>query len=81
MRIVNEKKSKYYDAAFSHFEQAKRCYEKADLDSVWRDMVEDVRANHFRKYSFMPGFEEIVAGKGPSTRPSFLERAKKNWQR
>ena len=29
MRILNAKKSKYYDAALSNFEDAKRCYEKA----------------------------------------------------
>jgi len=28
------------------------------------------------KYSFMPGFKRVVAGKGPSTEPSFIERAK-----
>ncbi len=81
MRIVNAKKSKYYDAALSHFEQAQQCYEIADLESAWLDTVEAVRAAHYRKYSFMPGFEEIVAGKGPSTCPSFLERAKERWQK
>ncbi|MDM8517331.1 hypothetical protein QUF76_14105 [Desulfobacterales bacterium HSG16] len=34
LRIVNAKKSKYYNAAISNFEQAKRCYEKAGLESV-----------------------------------------------
>jgi hypothetical protein len=27
----------------------------------------------------MPGFEEIVAGGGPSAKPSFIERAKARW--
>ena len=76
LRIVNAKKSKYYDAAISNFEQAKRCYEKAGLESVWLETVEEVMNNHSRKYSFMPGFEQVVAGKGPSTKPSFIERAK-----
>ncbi|MGD9162808.1 MAG: hypothetical protein PVG39_30660 [Desulfobacteraceae bacterium] len=77
LRIVNAKKSKYYDAAISNFEQAKRCYEKAGLESTWIELVEDVRNNHSRKYSFIPGFEQVVEGKGPSTKPSFIELAKK----
>jgi hypothetical protein len=34
---------------------------------------------HHRKTGFMAGFEEIVAGSGPSEKPSFLERAKARW--
>jgi len=81
MRIVDAGKSRYYTAALTHFEQAKRCYDRADLASLWEDTVEQVRRNHQRKYSFMPEFEEIVAGNGPSTKPSFIERAKNRWQR
>jgi len=29
MRIINAKKSKYYNAALENFEQARRCYERA----------------------------------------------------
>jgi hypothetical protein len=29
--------------------------------------------------ALMPGFEAIVAGSGPSEKPSFLERAKTCW--
>ncbi len=76
LRIVNAKKSKYYDAAISNFEQAKRCYEKASLESVWLELVENVRNNHYRKYSFMPGFEQVAEGKGPRTKPSFIDLAK-----
>jgi hypothetical protein len=35
-----------------------------------------VRADHRRKVGFMAEFEELVAGAGPSAKPSFLERAK-----
>ncbi|MBI1876292.1 MAG: hypothetical protein HYS05_20700 [Acidobacteria bacterium] len=31
LRIVNAKKSKYYDAALSNFERARRCFERAGL--------------------------------------------------
>lgn len=81
LRIVNAGKSKYYDAAISNFEQAKRYYEKADLEPVWLETVEKVMNNHARKYSFMPGFKRVVAGKGPSTEPSFIERAKTRWRK
>jgi hypothetical protein len=79
MRIVNAKKSKYYDAAISNFERAKRCYERAGLTADWEEIVNRVRADHHRKTGFMSGFEDLVAGSGPSDQPSFLERAKARW--
>jgi hypothetical protein len=79
MRVVNAKKSKYYDAALSNFERARRCYEKAGLVADWQRVVTNVRSEHHRKTGFMSGFEEIVAGSGPSEKPSFLERAKARW--
>jgi uncharacterized protein DUF6880 len=81
MRIVNAKKSKYYDAALSNLERAQRCYTKAGLDAEWTAFVAEVRADHHRKGGFMPGFERLVAGRGPSTVPSFLERARRRWSR
>jgi hypothetical protein len=41
--------------------------------------VTQVRADHHRKSGFMPGFERLVAGAGPSDEPSFLTRAKARW--
>jgi hypothetical protein len=80
MRVVNAKKSKYYDAALSNFERARRCFVKAGLVADWQRIVETVRSEHHRKTGFMPGFEEIVAGSGPSEKPSwFLDRAKTRW--
>jgi phage-related protein len=76
MRAVNAKKSKYYGAALSTFERARRCFEMAGLPTGWQRVVEEVRSKHHRKTGFMTGFEEIVAGLGPSQKPSFLERAK-----
>jgi hypothetical protein len=80
LRIVNAKKSKYYDAALSNFERAKRCFERAGLEGEWSKTVRQVRADHHRKGSFMPGFERLVEGVGPSDEPSFLERAKALWR-
>ncbi|MBI4537410.1 MAG: hypothetical protein HY712_05585 [candidate division NC10 bacterium] len=79
MRVVNAKKSKCYDAAVSNFERGRRCFEKAGRIADWQRVVEKVRAEHHRKTGFMSGFEEIVAGSGPTKKPSFLERAKTRW--
>ena len=79
MRVVNAKKSKYYGAALSNFERARRCFEMAGLPAGWQRVVETVRSTHHRKTAFMAGFEKIVAGLGPSRKPSFLERAKARW--
>ena len=81
LRIVNGKKSKYYAAALSDFESAKRCFERAGLGAEWQKTVSQVRADHHRKSGFMSGFERLVAGSGPSEEPSFLEQAKARWSR
>jgi hypothetical protein len=79
MRILKAKKSKYYDAALSHFENAKRCYERSDLHREWAALVADVRRPHHRKVGFMADFERLAAGHGPSDAPSFLDRARNRW--
>ena len=79
MRILNEKKSKYYYAALSHFESAKQCYQRAGMHQEWNAVVAEVRQAHHRKTGFMPGFERLAAGRGPSQEPSFLERARNRW--
>lgn len=81
MRILKAKKSKYYDAALSNFEDARGCYGRAGLGTNWESLVREVRAEHYRKAGFMRGFEEVVAGGGPSAKPTFLERAKARWSR
>jgi hypothetical protein len=80
LRIVNGKKSKYYDAAASKFERAHQCYERAGLDAEWVQLVREVRARHHRKLAFLSGFESIVAGRR-SAPASFLERAKARWNK
>lgn len=80
IRILNSKKSKYYDNALRHFRSARDLYRKAGLDSEWQATVEAVRAGHSKKYGFMPGFELIVAGES-ADRPSFAERARARWAR
>ncbi len=75
MRTLKAKKSKYYGAALSNFEDARRCYERAGLSKKWESLVRELRAEHHRKTGFMSGFEEVVAGGGSSKKPTFLERA------
>ena len=49
------------------------------LSAEWSKTICQVRADHQRKSSFMPGFERLVAGAMPSDEPSFLDRAKARW--
>jgi hypothetical protein len=79
MRIVSAAKSKYYDAALSNFERARRCYVRAGLAAEWANTVCHIRASHRRKAGFMSGFEALAAGHGRPSQPSFLERAKTRW--
>jgi hypothetical protein len=79
MRIVNAKKSEYYEAALANFERAQHCFERAGLADQWQRIVKQMRLDHHRKVGFMTGFEEVVAGSGASRRPSFLQRAKARW--
>lgn len=81
MRIVNSGKSKHYRAALGNFERAMRCYEQAGLTAQWAEVVRDVRSKHHRKHGFMPGFEKLVSGTGPSNEPQFLERARARWSK
>jgi hypothetical protein len=79
VRILNAKKSKYYDAALAHFENARRCYVRSGLLREWAALVEEVRGAHHRKAGFMADFERLAAGHSRSEAPSFLERARSRW--
>lgn len=79
MRIVDAKKSKYYDAALSNFERARNCYQKAGLSVEWEKTVHMVSAAHYRKTGFISGFQALAAGAKHRERPSFLEAARARW--
>ncbi len=79
MRVVDAKKSKYYDAALSNFERARDCYRRAGLATEWEDTVRRVRACHYRKTGFIGGFDSLAAGAKRRDQPSFLARAKARW--
>ena len=80
MRIVNAKKSKYYDATRSpNFERARDCHPRAGRAAEWEQTVRRVCAAHYRKTAFINGFRALAAGAKHNDRPSFLERAKARW--
>ena len=81
MRILNKGQSKYYRYALEHFQKAGKLYRKAGRDQLWMEVVEKVRRNHSRKYSFIPYFEKIVAGRPLKEPESFKTRALKRWKK
>ena len=81
MRILKKGKSNYYRYALEHFSKVQKLYGKAGRDQLWMDLVERVRRDHFRKYSFIPHFEKIVAGRPLKKPESFKARALKRWKK
>ncbi len=81
LRIVEPGKSPYYAAAHRHLGHARELLLAAGHEKEWVDLVSAIRAAHRRKYSFMPRFEAIVAGRRPVQQPTFLDRARAAWQR
>ena len=79
LRILNARKNKYYDAALSHFTNARRSYERAGIHREWVALIADVRRAHHRKSRFMADFDRLAAGQRPRASPSFLERARSHW--
>jgi hypothetical protein len=79
LRVVEAKKSRYYDAAARNFRLAKACYERAGLGAEWKKLVRLVRAEHSRKSGFMHYFERIASGEVDRPAPSFLDRARERW--
>jgi uncharacterized Zn finger protein len=81
MRILKKGKSQYYQYALEHFRNAGKLYRKAGRDQLWKDLVERVRRDHSRKYTFIPDFEKIVAGRSLKKPESFETRALKRWKK
>jgi uncharacterized Zn finger protein len=80
MRILNSKKSKYYDAALEHFQSARKIYLKAGGEAQWQAIVNVIQTEHSRKRGFLLGLGLIEAGKSPSG-PSFAGRAQARWRK
>jgi len=81
MRILKKGKTKYYQYALEHFRKAQKLYEKSGRDQLWMDLVERVRRDHSRKYSFIPDFEKIVDRRPLKKPESFETRALKRWKK
>jgi tetratricopeptide (TPR) repeat protein len=81
MRILKKGKSKYYQYALEHFWKAGKLYRRAGRDQLWMDLVERVRRDHSRKYSFIPDFEKIVAGRPLKKLESFETKTLKRWKK
>ncbi|NQT58649.1 MAG: hypothetical protein HQ557_06665 [Bacteroidetes bacterium] len=79
LRIVKAKKSKYYGIANEHLLKAKKLYVENNCQKEWSSLVENIRRDHYRKYSFIGDFEKIVSGEYPEYLESFEERTKKRW--
>jgi len=80
MRIILSGKSKYYHYALEHFRNARKLYKKSGCNQMWLSLVDRVRQDHSRKYSFIGDFEEIAAGNRPEPPESFEKRAQKRWK-
>ena len=76
LRILNSRKSKYYDEALDHFDRAREC-----LVKEWDSLVSKVRSDHGRKTSFIGRFEVLLSRGTLPKAPSFLERARKRQAR
>lgn len=67
--------------ALEHFQKAKKLYYEAGCEKEWLSLVENIRKEHSRKYSFIGDFEKLVSGKYPELTKSFLEKAREIWKK
>ncbi len=51
----------------------------AGLPDCWDQLVDQVRANHYRKAGFVREFEKVVTGVTPEPEPSFPGKARACW--
>lgn len=80
-RILHAKRSKYYEVAVLDLAHARDGFLVAGQGEVWDQTVAQMRAEHKRKLGFMEDFERVAAGATPEPRPTFLERARAQWQK
>jgi uncharacterized Zn finger protein len=79
MRILKKGKTKYYWYALEHFQRAGKLYKKVGHEQMWVSLVDRVRKDHSRKYSFIGDFEKIVSGRWPDSPETFEKRVRKRW--
>ncbi len=81
MRIIDQKKSKYYSHALRHFQKARDLYIRSGREDLWHSIINEIRRKHSRKYGFIGGFERIAAGAAPESPPSFESKMRKRWEK
>ena len=59
--------------------EARKCYLAAGLEHKWEGLALEIRRDHSRKSSFMPGFNAIISGESAPRQASFLDRARWRW--
>jgi len=79
VRILNSKKSKYYDAALGHFESAHKLYMKAGNAAEWQALLRYIQTEHSRQTGILSGLGLIALGES-SNEPSFAKRAQARWR-
>ena len=62
-RIVDEGKSKYYDASIDNFKIARKLYLQVGESKTWEKIVAQIESKHHRKTSFINDFRDIAEGK------------------
>ena len=68
LRILDERKSKYYRIAVDHFEQVMKLSKTAGVEKEWEALVQRILEKHSRKISFIRDFKKMVAGKRTRSR-------------
>lgn len=79
-RILEARKSKYYQAALRNLERARKAMLSNGHAEEWDTLATEIRTHHRRKSGFMPGFENLAAGRR-RREPSFSERARARWRK
>jgi len=77
LRILDAKKSKYYDAALANLGRARKVLLREGRSEEWEALAREIRERHRRKTGFMSDFERVT--EKPSKELSFLDRARKRW--
>ena len=80
LRILEAKKSKYYDAALRNLEHAREAMLKNGRMEEWETLAAEIRTNHKRKSGFILAFESLSEGRC-TREPSFAERARERWRK
>lgn len=79
LRILEGKKSRYYDAALGNLGKARKLMHGEGRAGDWDALAAEIRSAHRRKTGFMSDFERLAEGHS-LREPSFRERVRKRWK-